>query len=140
MALITRCTATGEQHGLLSNLPNAVPFDDFKSMAEENRAKCRKELAHRKKIVKARYINRRNKLERLEKAFCAGMGEPIQLWKFIPEEIYEVPMGLVEEVNESRMPIRSDLVSVDGVSLNKDDSPTKKDSYEIVHEFVPLSF
>ena len=138
--LIKQATANGEIHGMIEQLPNSVPFDDFKAAPAENKEKLRKELAHRKKLAKGRYINYRNQSERLEKAYCAGPGEPIQIWKLIPEHVYELPMGFIEEVNASGMPVRADLVSVDGVSVNKDDTPTTKDRIEKIHEIVPIGF
>ena len=137
---VLQATGTGETHGMIDQLPNSVPFDDFKSAPAENKEKLRKELAHRKKLVKGRYINYRNQTERLEKVFCAGPGEPIQIWKLIPERVYELPLGFIEEVNASFMPVRADLVSVDDVDINKDGSPLAKDRIEKIHEIVPIGF
>lgn len=137
---IKACTASGEEHGLMGTLPNSVPFDDFKAMSPENKEKCRKELAHKKKIVKARYINYQSQNDRLEKPYCVGAGEPIQLWKFIPNYTYDLPLGLVEEVNSAYTVQRADLVSVDGADMNRDASPTTKDKEIRIHEFVPISF
>jgi len=137
---IKACTASGEEHGLMGTLPNSVPFDDFKGMSPENKEKCRKELAHKKKNVKARYVNYQGQNERLEKPYCAGAGEPIQLWKFIPNHVYELPFGLIEEVNSAYTMQRSELVSVDGADMNKDGSATSKDKEIRIHEFVPINF
>lgn len=138
--IIQLSTATGEVHGLLEQLPNSVSFDDFAKADVKNREKLKKELAHRKKMVKGRYINRQGSNERLEKSYCAGSGEPIQLWKLIPDYVYELPMGFIEEVNASSIPIRSELLSVDGKSINSDDTPLKKDGVERIHEIVPIGF
>lgn len=138
--MVALVTKTGEMHGLIEQLPNSVPFDDFKNVEPEKKEKLKKELANRKKIVRGRYINRQGKNERLEKAFCAGSGEPIQMWKLIPDCTYELPLGFIEEVNASGIPVRADLVSVDGVSINKDDSPLAKDYLDRVHEIVPVGF
>lgn len=138
--LIRMVTASGEEHGLINTLPNSVPFDDFKSMAPENKEKCRKELANRKKLVKGKYINYQNSNERLEKTYCAGSGEPLQQYRLIPDYVYDLPLGFIEEVNASFIPQRSDLVSVDGNPMNKDHSPTTKEKNIRVHEIVPVSF
>lgn len=140
MVKLALCTASGEQHGLINTLPNAVPYDDFSKMTPENKAKCQKEMKEDAKLVKARYINRRGKHERLEKAYCRWPGEPIQMWKLIPEYEYSLPMGFIKEVNESRMPVRADLQSVDGVDVNKNGTPLGKDEFEIIHELVPTGF
>ena len=138
--LITAVTATGEEHGLIGQLPNAVPFDDFKTMAPENKEKCRKELVHRKKLSKGRYINRNNDGQRLEKTYCAGPGEPLQIYRLIPDHTYDLPLGFIEEVNAATMPVRSDLLSVDGNHVNKDGSPTTRDKEIHIHEIVPVGF
>lgn len=138
--IIKKCTANGEEHGLIGLLPNAVPFDDFKHMTPEHKSECQKKLKRDKELIRGRYINRRGINERLEKPYCAGAGEPIQLWKLIPEHTYDLPRGMIDEVNASRMPVRADLVSVDGKSVNRDDIPLQKDSFEIIHEIVPVSF
>lgn len=140
MTTIAMATKTGELHGLLQTLPNSVPFDDFKKCEPETRTRLKKELENRKKIVKGRYINRENENERLEKAYCAGSGEPIQLWKLIPDYTYELPLGFVDEVNASGMPIRADLLSVDGKSINDDESPLNRDKPRRIHEIVPVGF
>jgi hypothetical protein len=141
MTTIAMATKTGELHGLIQTLPNSVPYDDFKKCEKaEDRTKLKKELENRKKIVKGRYINRQNSNERLEKAYCAGSGEPLQLWKLIPDYTYELPLGFVEEVNASGMPVRADLVSIDGAEVNKDASPLVKDRMERIHEIVPVGF
>lgn len=138
--LITAVTANGEEHGLIGQLPNAVAFDDFKSVAPENKEKCRKELAHRKKLTKGRYINRDNTNERLEKTYSAGPGEPLQQYRLIPDHVYDLPMGFIDEVNASSMPVRADLLSVDGKNVSNDGSPTTKDRVIRLHEIVPVGF
>lgn len=137
---LVKCTANGEQHGLIGTLPNNVPFDDFKNMKPADAEKKRKEMKEDAKIVKARYINRRGINERLEKPYCRYPGEPIQLWKLIPEQIYEVPLGFVKEVNENRVPVRAGLQSVDGVSVNHSGEPLARDTQDVIHELVPISF
>ncbi len=140
MAQIKMCTATGEEHGLMGTLPNSVPFEDFKQMTAENKAKCKKDMKEDGRLVKARYINHQGQNERLEKPYCRWPGEPIQLWKLIPNHEYTLPMGLVKEVNDSRMPVRSGLQSVDGMDVQKNGAPLEKDRFDRVHELVPTKF
>lgn len=141
MLTVSLVTKSGELHGLIQTLPNSVPYDEFKKCEKaEERTKLKKELENRKKTVRGRYINRQNSNERLEKAFCAGSGEPLQLWKLIPDYTYDLPLGFVEEVNASGVPVRADLVSVDGSDINRDGSPLAKDRMERIHEIVPVGF
>lgn len=136
-------TAGGELHGLINTLTNSVPFDDFKHMAPHLKTKIEKQKKEDAKVVKAEYMNSRGRHERLTKPYCRYAGDPIQVWHFIPGKVYEVPMGLVNEVNDvtKKIPKRSGLVSVDGNSVNKDESPLAKDEEgEWLHKLVPCSF
>lgn len=143
MANIVKCTAAGEQHGLINTLTNSVPFDDFKNMSPENKAKAQKEMKEDGRMVKARYINHRGRHERLSKPYCRWAGQPILQYHLIPGHEYELPIGFIKEVNDPLIKImkRSGLLSLDGEAVNKDESPLEKDTYEDkIHELVPISF
>jgi hypothetical protein len=136
-------TASGEQHGLLYQLSNSVPFDDFKNMKPEHRKEVLAQKKEDDKIVKAEYMNSRGRHERLTKPYCRYAGDPIQMWHFIPGKQYEVPLGLVKEVNDKNkiLPKRSGLVSVDGAPIKKDESPLEEDQEgEWLHKFVAAGF
>lgn len=131
--MITMVTETGEEHGLIKKLSNASKFNDFKHMTPETKAKCEKQKKEDNRMVKARYINHRGQHERLTKPYCRWSGDPIEIWHFIPGRTYDVPYGLVQEVNSTSLPIRS---KVDG-----DKTPVGKiESKQQIHEFVPISF
>ena len=140
MVQLLQALATGETHGLIGTLPNSVAFDDFKNMKPEHQEKMRKEKKEDERMVKVEYINHQEKNGRLEKPYCRYAGEPIQLWKLIANHEYMVPMGFVKEVNESRMPVRAGLQSVDGKDVNKTGAPLEKDSVERIHQLIPTSF
>jgi hypothetical protein len=136
-------TATGEEHGLINVLTNSVPFDDFKSMKPEHKKEMERQKKEDSKLVKAEYMNARGRHERLTKAYCKYAGDPIEIWHFIPGKVYEVPLGLVNEVNDKNriMKKRSGLVSVDGAPVSKDESPLDKDQDgEWLHKFAAVSF
>ncbi len=136
-------TTSGEQHGLVNTLTNSVPFDDFKNFTPTNKSKLEKEKKEDSRLVKAEYLNSRGRHERLTKAYCRYSGDPIQIWHFIPGKTYEVPFGLVKEVNDKTkvLPKRSGLVSIDGNDLKKDASPLDKDEEgEWLHRFTPVGF
>ena len=57
MVSVVRCTASGEQHGLVNTLTNSVPFDDFKNMAPNIKAKAEKEKKEDARLVKVEYKN-----------------------------------------------------------------------------------
>ncbi len=130
---LTLATATGEQHGLINTIGNSVQGDGMKRFSEADRPKMEKLKKEQTRMVKARYINHRGKHERLEMPYCQWAGEPIQMWKFIPGCEYEVPLGLVEEVNKSGLNIRSKEDS-DRTNIGLVEGKDK------IHEFVAIGF
>ena len=140
---LTLSTASGELHGLINTLTNSVPFDEFKHFKPEHKKELERQRKEDSKIVKAEYMNSRGKHERLTKPYCKYAGDPIQIWHLIPGKIYEVPMGFINEVNDEKkkIPKRSGLVSVDGNSINKDESPlTRDEEGDWLHKMVPVAF
>ena len=141
MAHVIRCTASGEEHGLIETIANSVPFDDFKSFKPEHKKQMEAEKKEDAKLVKVRYLNSRGRHERLKKPYCKYAGDPILQWSFIPGQEYEVPYGLVKEVNGKKMIKRSGLVSVDDNAINEDGSPLAKDQEtDQLHQLVPVNF
>jgi hypothetical protein len=143
MSNLLMATASGEQHGLINTLTNSVPFDEFKNMKPEHKKEMERQKKEDSRIVKAEYLNARGRHERLTKPYCRYSGDPIQIWHFIPGKVYDVPLGLVNEVNDTnkRMKKRSGLVSIDGNSVNKDESPLAQDQEgEWLHRFAAVGF
>lgn len=129
MVQVCQYTASGEAHGLVNTLTNSVPFDDFKHFTDlKAKAKMEKEKKEDARIVKVEYIAR-NSNERLDKPYCKYAGEPILVYHLIPGYVYELPFGMVKEVNETekRKQKRSGLVSLDGNNINADGSPLSQD-------------
>lgn len=136
-------TASGEAHGLINTLTNSVAFDDFKHMKPEVKKGLEKQKKEDSRIVKAEYMNSRGQQERLTKPYCKYAGDPIQIWHFIPGRVYDVPLGLVNEVNDQNkiMPKRAGLVSEDGVDVQKSGSPLEQEqSGNWLHKFVSVGF
>ncbi len=132
---VTMVTEGGEQHGMINSVGNSVRDDGFQHMKPEIKAKAEKKKKDRARIVKAKYLNSRGMHERLDKQYCAGGGEPIQQWHCIPGHTYEVPLGLVEDVNENPgLPRRSEVVDASGKPTAKDGAP------ERIHQFVSINF
>jgi len=143
MVTVPMCTATGEQHGLINTLTNSVTCNEFKSMTPANKAKIEKQKKEDSKIVKAEYMNSRGRHERLTKPYCRYAGDPIQVWHFIPGKVYEVPKGLVDEVNDKSKHLakRSGLLSVDGNPINKEEKPLEQDMEgDWLHRLIPIGF
>lgn len=140
---LTLSTAGGELHGLINTLTNSVPFDEFKHFKPEHKKEMERRKKEDAKLVKAEYMNSRGVHERLTKAYCRYAGDPLQIWHFIPGKTYEVPLGLVNEVNDKskQLPRRSGLVSIDGESIRKDEAPLDKDEDGTwLHRFVAVGF
>ena len=140
---LVMATAGGEMHGLINTLTNSVPFDDFKHMKAEHKKEMEKQKKEDSRLVKAEYMNSRGKHERLTKPYCRYAGDPIQIWHFIPGKVYEVPLGLVNEVNDKSkiMKRREGLLSIDGNPVQKNEAPLAKDEEgEFLHKFVPVGF
>lgn len=141
MVQVTMATASGEEHGLINTVANSVQDNGFKHMDPETKAKCEKLRKEEARKVKARYINHRGKHERLTKPYCRWAGDPIQIWHFIPGHEYEVPKGLVDEVNAKRLPDRAGLIERNGNKVREDGSALSKDGEgEQIHEFVAVGF
>ncbi len=135
MSTLVQVTAAGEQHGHINTFANSVQFNDFKHMDPATKAKCEKLKKEESRIVKAQYLNSRGKHERLTKPYCRWAGDPIQIWHFIPGKTYDVPKGLIDEVNAQKIIIREGRCDEDG------DNPTKRDEVDApLHQFVPVAF
>lgn len=127
-------TEKGEEHGLINTVANSVKDNGFQHMTAETKIKAEKLRKEESRKVRARYLNHRGDHERLTKPYCRWAGDPIQTWHFIPDHIYEVPLGLINEVNEKSLPERADKLRKDGTTVTKDGKG------ERIHEFVPVSF
>lgn len=140
---LTLATASGELHGLINTLTNSVAPDDFKNFKPEHKKELEKQRKEDARIVKAEYLNSRGRHERLTKPYCKYAGDPLQVWHFIPGHSYDVPMGLVNEVNDKTkvMKRRSGLQEVDGKTILQNGAPIEKDEDgEWLHRFVAAGF
>lgn len=136
-------TAGGELHGLINTLTNSVPFDDFKNMKPETKKELERQKKEDARMVKAEYMNSRGRHERLTKPYCKYAGDPIQIWHFIPGKVYEVPLGLVQEVNDKNkiMKKREGLVELDGKEVQASGAPLGRDEDgDWLHRFTAVGF
>lgn len=130
---LKRVTARGEEHGLINILGNSVQGDGMKRFAPEHKEEMKKLKEEECRMVKARYINHRGSHERLTKPYCRWAGEPIQIWHFIPGQEYDIPHGLVKEVNEGGLNRRQ--------KLDSDETGNHVvEGKDMIHEFVPCTF
>ena len=115
---ILRRTATGVEHGLLSSLVNNISkADAWKNLDEKKKAEMAKKVEKDKKWIKVRYINVKNQDGgQLATDFTAGPGEPIYIFKFLNDMIYEIPAGLFDKWmgEDKKLPVRADSLDANG--------------------------
>jgi hypothetical protein len=143
MSQVLMATAAGEQHGLINILTNSVPFDEFKNFKPEHKKEMERKKKEDSRMVKAEYMNSRGRHERLTMPYMRYAGDPIQIWHFIPGKVYEVPLGLVNQVNDKNkiMKKRSGLLSLDDKEVTKDGSPLAQDEDgDWLHKFAAVGF
>lgn len=136
-------TAGGELHGLINTLTNSVPFDDFKNMKPEHKKELERQKKEDGRLVKAEYMNSRGRHERLTKPYCKYAGDPIHIYHLIPGKVYELPLGLINEINDKTkvMKKRAGLVEVDGKPVQQNEAPIEQDQDgDWLHKLVPVSF
>lgn len=140
-SLIIRTTKSGVEHGLIGRVANSVQSDGFEHMKPELKTRLKKEKEENAKIVKARYRNK-DPGQILEMPFCLGGGEPIDYYRFLDGEVYDVPRGLIKTVNGTQWVQRRKDDGTEEVGLNTGsfkDSGDKIASRTRQHEFLPAS-
>lgn len=124
-------TPEGKKHGLISTLPNSSKTINVDAKIKEEYERKRKEDG---KIKKAQYLHKNGSGNYLVKPYCRYAGEPLQMYLFLHGHEYEVPFGLIEEVNNVKEVERSEILDRDGIPTIKDRTPDK------THRFVPTGF
>lgn len=141
MGLIVQYTKTGEAHGLVGVLTNSNQFDDFKNINPKIKEKCIKEKKEDARKVKVKYINMKGTNERLTRPYCRWSGDPIELYNLIPNHVYELPMGFINEINNKKTIKRSGLCSEEGTDINPLGAPMEEDKEgDPIHMLVPATF
>ena len=125
---------SGEEHGLLKVVGNSVPDSEGKRFKEKDRAPMASLRKEQSKMVKCQYINKKGNSERLEMTYCLWDGDPLLTYKFVPDQEYEIPKGLVEMVNNKKTMKRSGLLDAKGKALMTDVAEGTE------HRFIPLGF
>ena len=129
-------TKGGLAHGCINTIANSVPDEDFKHMKPEHKTKAQAQKKDEMRIVKARYINYKGGNERLEKPYMRWAGENITMWRFLHDHEYEVPYGMIKEINEESLGLaqRSEILDANGIPTPKEGKTIKE------HQFLPVSF
>lgn len=127
-------TPKGMEHGLVKVVSNSVPDNEFKRFKEKDRPAMQKLKADQCKMKKAVYINTKGKKDPFERPYCNWDGDPILSYKFLPEHEYEVPQGLIDEVNALKTHKRSGLLGPNEMPLLNDEVEPSE------HRFIPVGF
>lgn len=124
----------GEEHGLLNKIANSstVPFQNMEPNKKEEIEKIKEDDG---RMVKVRYVNHQDQENgKLDIHYCKYAGDPILFYRFLSGFEYTVPMGLVKQINNSKLVTRSEV-------LDKNGMPTRVDGKDKrVHEMVPTHF
>ena len=130
-------TKSGEKHGLINRVANSVPDTGFKNFPEKDRVSMEKARKEDNKAVKARYINHKDKSRKLTLPYCKYAGDTVDTWSFIHNQEYDLPMGLVKQVNDRTWAPkkRSGLINPNTSEMLESDQPEDQE-----HEFVPVGF
>jgi len=127
-------TASGKEHGLVNVTRNSVENSNFKRFKEQDRPAMEALRKEESKLTKARYINTLGKSETLELTYCRWDGDPLLEYRFIPNFAYEVPNGLIMQVNGKKVMKRSGLID------SKENVLAIDQVEQSEHMFVPLGF
>lgn len=113
-------TPSGEKHGLVNVYGNSVPDNDFKRFKEKDRPAMKKMKEEDGKLVKAICINTKDSTRRLPMVYNKWDGDPLLQYIFIPDQEYEIPKGLVEQVNSKKLNKRSGILNKNGQPMMLD--------------------
>lgn len=114
-------TQSGEQHGLIKVIANSVPDGEFKRFKEKDREAMKKKKTEESKMVKAICINTKDVSRRLPLVYCQWEGDPLLHYQFIPDQEYDVPKGLVDQVNSKKVNKRSGILGKNGQPMLVDE-------------------
>ncbi len=123
-------TTSGEEHGLMKVVSNSVVDSEGKRFKEKDREAMKKQRAEDSKMVRVTYINTKGSKFPFEIPYCMWDGDPILSYKFLADQDYDIPKGLMDLVNKKRIQKRSGLLDKSGKELMQD----TQEPYE--HRFV----
>jgi hypothetical protein len=124
----------GIEHGLLGTLVNQVPKKKgLQNIDAKKREDREKKMKDDSEMVEVRYINYRNQKTGTRYVdWSAGAGMPIFLYRFLHDQTYTVPKGLVATINDprKRRPIREGSIDPHtNAPREKDEGSFKLDEF-----------
>lgn len=119
---VTYTTGTGETHGFIDSVSNAVADHGFKNMSEPNRRDMLAKKRRALEPVNYTYYHLKNpKNGKIEFWYGADWpGEPQRKFKLLNGHTYRLPRGAKDKLDELGAPQRSGLIGTDGHPLAVD--------------------
>jgi hypothetical protein len=134
LSITPKMITNGIEHGLMGTLVNQVPkAKRFQKVSAEKKAELERKMKADGELEKVRYINFRNQdTGQLYKDYSVGAGEPIYLFNFLHDQVYTIPRGLIDQVNDTTRlpPKREGSLDPNGQPLTKDGGKKR------IHQFI----
>lgn len=123
----------GHEHGLMNTLINQVSkAEAYKKVDAKRKEELEARVKKNSVMKKVRYIHLKNQ-ENGNRCtdYYAGPGEPIRVYKFLHDNVYDVPQGLIDKVNseQSKLPARAESLDDSGRPRTKDGFATRIDMF-----------
>lgn len=131
--MLRMVTASGIEHGLLHTLINQVPKSKrFKNVDAKTKEDLEKKIKADSEIVELRFIHYKG--GSIAKDYYAAAGEPIYMFTFIHDNVYKVPKGLADQVNDPSRMAEQREGSIDGNGTPIPKDGPKKRLYHFVRD------
>ncbi len=131
--MMLRADKNGQEHGLVTTLINQVSkAEAYKKLDAKRKEELESRIKRNSVLKKVRYIHFKNQETGHRCAdYTAGAGEPLYVFKFLHDNVYTVPLGLIELINGERSarPVREGSLDSNGVPLAKDAAPIRLDGF-----------
>lgn len=131
--MISLVDRNGQPHGLVTTLINQVSKTEaYKKLDTKRKEELESKIKRDSALRKVRYIHLKNQESGHRCAdYYAGAGEPIYVFKFLHDNVYSVPQGLIDKVNgdQSKLPQRADGLDESGKPRLADGSAIRVDMF-----------
>lgn len=106
------------KYGLIKEVPSHTKERSLEKMPATKREAYEKKMKNDQKVVRAQFYCFEPKGGEIEMHYAKYPGEPIRFYRFKDGDIYDVPMGLVNHINNNcKLMARSDLVDKNGAPI-----------------------
>jgi hypothetical protein len=144
MRFLQQVAADGTLHGLMDELANDSQESDMNKLNERIKNECQMRKEDDATVLRARYLNKHGRGEWMDKAYCRWPGDRIQIWRLLHGHEYDLPKGLINEVNNGAVDQGGGLIerTREEFARNERESGavTNERKRDKIHELVPVSF